>query len=322
MSPYRRNVLLGATVLCALCVLAWMILKFGGNVASIFAQATIDVEFITLRADGVADGSPVTYLGLESGHVTRVWLDEDRKHVHFIAAVNQSPALPGNVRGVIKTTSLLGAGSSVTLVTEGGPPSETLQPNQKIQAEFIGLGDVLPTQFGDLASEMASTIKQLRDSGLINDLDAQVKNAGRLISAMHDVVGDAGTQSDLKQSISNIKQVTESAKSLASKLDKLADDVQKTSTTANETLAKAGTNIDTLSRQMGERLTQIAKLLEQFQSVADKVNRGEGTAGALVNDPKLYQSLVDTSRDLNETIKDFKRLVEQWEQEGVTLKLK
>ena len=36
----------------------------------------------------------------------------------------------------------------------------------------------------------------------------------------------------------------------------------------------------------------------------------------------LYESLLDTSRELNMTIKDFKRLVEQWEQEGVSFKLK
>ena len=62
--------------------------------------------------------------------------------------------------------------------------------------------------------------------------------------------------------------------------------------------------------------------MDQFQSIAEKVEKGQGTAGALVNDPKLYESLVDTSRELNLTIKDLQRLVQQWEQEGVTLKLK
>ena len=49
---------------------------------------------------------------------------------------------------------------------------------------------------------------------------------------------------------------------------------------------------------------------------------GTSSIGLLVNDPKLYESLVDTSRELNATITDLKRLVEQWEQEGVALKLR
>ena len=42
----------------------------------------------------------------------------------------------------------------------------------------------------------------------------------------------------------------------------------------------------------------------------------------VVNDPKLYESLVDSAKELNATISDFKRLVEQWEQEGISFKLK
>jgi hypothetical protein len=40
-----------------------------------------------------------------------------------------------------------------------------------------------------------------------------------------------------------------------------------------------------------------------------------------VNDPKLYQGLVDVTQQLNLTVTDLRRLVQQWEQEGVSLKL-
>ena len=62
-------------------------------------------------------------------------------------------------------------------------------------------------------------------------------------------------------------------------------------------------------------------ILDRFQSVATKVDQGQGTAGKLINDPKLYEALLDSSQELSLTIKDLKRLVEQWEQEGVSLKL-
>ncbi|CAN5619165.1 hypothetical protein BH09PLA1_BH09PLA1_09050 [soil metagenome] len=330
MNAYRRNVMLGATVIVGLAVLGWMILKFGGNVAQIWGPETILVKFVTNRADGVADGSPILYRGVDSGHVTRVWIDEETKQkVYFEATINREPALPANVKGVIRTASLLGAGSSITLETRDGVSSESLKDGQLVEAEFVGLGDILPSEFGELAGEMTKTVKEFRESGIIKNIDAQVQNAGRLIDSMHELVGDPNTQTDLKTSIANLREVTESAKTIATKLDRFADDLQKTSTQASETMTdartqvtRAGDNIESLSRQMGDRLTQIAKLLDQFQSVAEKVNNGQGTAGALVNDPKLYQSLVDTSRELNLTIKDLKRLVQQWEQEGVTLKLK
>ena len=89
----------------------------------------------------------------------------------------------------------------------------------------------------------------------------------------------------------------------------------------NKTVTDGGKHIDDVSRDVGQRLTQIAGILERFQSVADKIDKGNGAAGQLVNDPRLYESLVDTSRELNETVKTFKRLADQWEHEGVSLKL-
>ena len=64
-----------------------------------------------------------------------------------------------------------------------------------------------------------------------------------------------------------------------------------------------------------------ALVLDQFQTAAAKINQGKGTAGLLINDPKLYESLVDVSKTLNATVADLQRLIQQWEQEGVPLKL-
>ena len=321
--------MVGVVVLLGLAALGWMILRFGGNLASIFAAETIVVTFTTDRADGVADGSAVTYRGVESGHVRRVWLDDDRRRVRFTAVINAEPKLPRNLVGVIRTASLLGAGSSVSLETDGPPSDEHLEAGQEIPARFVGLGDFLPPQFGEMAGEMSGLIRQVRESNIVANLDQQVSRAGRLIDSLQEVVGDDAQRENIRTAIANMREVTEQAKTIATNLQKFSTDVQQVTAETNQTIgearvqiSRAGNNIESLSRQMGERLTQIAKLMDQFQSIAEKIDKGQGSAGQLVNDVRLYESLVDTSRELNETIKDFKRLVEQWEQEGVSLKLK
>jgi uncharacterized protein YoxC len=108
---------------------------------------------------------------------------------------------------------------------------------------------------------------------------------------------------------------------IAKNLEKLSIDLQKTNASADATITKAGTRIDELSKQVGGRLDQVAGVLERFQSMANKIDKGEGSAGKFINDPKLYEALVDTSQELNLTVKDLRRLIEQWEQEGVSLKL-
>src|SRR5438046_2625278 len=59
MSPYRRNVMVGATVLLAMGVLGWMILQFGGHVITPFTVAKTRLTFTHDRSDGLSDGSPV-----------------------------------------------------------------------------------------------------------------------------------------------------------------------------------------------------------------------------------------------------------------------
>ena len=52
MSNYRRNVLVGVTVLASMVMLGWMILRFGGSLGAPFAGKTMPVRFVTERADG------------------------------------------------------------------------------------------------------------------------------------------------------------------------------------------------------------------------------------------------------------------------------
>src|SRR4029078_1402690 len=132
------------------------------------------------------------------------------------------------------------------------------------------------------------------------------QNAGTTIDAIRKLVGDDKVNSDVRQSLDNIRAARESARTIATNFHKLSEEMQKVTVEANGTIGEArvqitrtGNNLDSISRQIGERLQQISRLRDQSQSSADKVNGGRGTAGQLVNDVRLYESLVDTSRELN-----------------------
>jgi phospholipid/cholesterol/gamma-HCH transport system substrate-binding protein len=329
MSPYRRNVLVGATVLGAMVILGWMMIQFGGNVISPFTVAKIKVMFVGERADGLAEGSAVVYRGVNVGQVISVKLDPDQQRVHVQAEIVTRPPLPGNLRAYIKTTGLIGGGALLVLELDGPQPSGTLVANQEIQTRFTGLSDFLPPEFTKLAEDLRKTSQQFRESHLMEDLDEQVKHAGKMMDSVQTLVDDPKIRKDLQDTIGNMKTASETVNRIGGNIEKFTKDLDKLSTDASGamtdargTIQKTQGHIDELAKQTSDRLQQVAGLLTQFQSIAGKIDKGEGTAGALVNDPKLYQSLVDTSRELNATIADLKRLVEQWEQEGLSLKVK
>ncbi len=134
MSPYRRNILVGVVVLGAMIFLGWMILKFGDQPAKLFAAPTMPIYFTAQRADGVAEGSPVLYQGVNVGRITRVRRSDDGKGVLIEGQVDIAPPLPANVEGAIVAQSVLGAGAGVSLKLTGPEPIGQLKDTTTLNA--------------------------------------------------------------------------------------------------------------------------------------------------------------------------------------------
>jgi phospholipid/cholesterol/gamma-HCH transport system substrate-binding protein len=328
MSPNRKNVLVGAVVLGSLLTLGWMLIQFGGNLMLPFSPATIQVRLIAERADGISNGSAVLYRGVSVGRIDQISFSPDQLRVIMVALLDKQPPLPANLRGVIRAQGLIGAGAVVILETADAQPNGQLQPDQEIPAKFVGL-DFLPPEFASLANELRDTIREFRQTNLVGHLDQQVDKAGKLIDSIQALVGDKTVGDDLKTTLDNVRAVSEKADRIATNLEKFTGNLEKLSTDAGAavndarvTINKTQTEVLNVSKQMGDSLQRVSKLLDQFQSIAEKIDKGQGTAGEFVNDKRLYESLVDTSKQMNAAVSDLKRLLEQWEQEGVSVKFK
>jgi len=80
---------------------------------------------------------------------------------------------------------------------------------------------------------------------------------------------------------------------------------------------------------VGETRTQIVKVAEKLVTTLDSLDKavnamaqGKGTTGRLINDPRLYDGLVDLTRSLKSTTDDLNVLMRKWKDEGVGLNLK
>jgi phospholipid/cholesterol/gamma-HCH transport system substrate-binding protein len=301
-----------------------MLLRFGGTTIKLLQNGhQIDVHMVSDRADGLAEGAVVLYRGVSVGKVTRILRSGDQA-VDIDAEIDDTPPLPGNLEGIIRTQSLISGIAGISLELTGGPkavPQGHLADNQNLKASFVG-SDLIPPEIGQLAGQLELTTKEVRQAQLVLHLDETVRGA-------RDYVTDPKLRSDIQASLENIHHVSESIarsadniEKFSTRLEKVADEATSTMVDAHSTVRSAQMDVEKLSKQIDDRMLQVSKSLDSIQAITGKVNAGEGTAGMLVNDPKLYQSLVENSRELNLTITDLRRLVDQWEQEGVTLKLK
>jgi phospholipid/cholesterol/gamma-HCH transport system substrate-binding protein len=306
MSAYQRNVIVGVVVLVGLGMLAWMILQFAGRAASYFLSTGMKITLTAPRAEGLADGSAITYKGVNVGRVTGVRrvpgknTDED---IVIDALIQANPPLPADLHGRIKQTSRLGA--SATIALEPDPDAATRPARPPGQKQYL-------TELSNLPADYVPDIASLGDS---------IRN---LTDSLQEIIGDPKVKSDVKVSLANIRETTASAARLGERLEKLSATLEKTAGDASGTMGEvrvtvkdARVEIKRMSDSLNQRLEQVAESLQHVQSVAQKIDKGDGTAGKLINDPKLYESLADTASELKLMVKDMRRLIQQWEQEGI-----
>jgi phospholipid/cholesterol/gamma-HCH transport system substrate-binding protein len=308
-------------VIGALVTLGWMILKFGDRPAKMFATPSMPITFATDRADGLSEGSNVLYRGVIVGRVKTVRRTEDGREVLIESEVDRTPPLPANVEGVIRQLGQLGPTSAISLVLTNPQPTGQIAPGMRIHARYEGLS-LFPPEVSELAVELKATVRQFRESNVIAHIDEQVQNLGRVMESANSLISDPKLREDIRTALANIRNASESVSRIGTKLDKLSDEVSGAVGDVRTTVNKAGNTVDSLGKQVSDRLAQVSVTLDHFNSIAAKLDNGQGTAGQLINDPKLYQGLVEASLQLNATIVDLKRLVEQWEQEGLHFKLK
>ncbi len=342
MTDRRKNLFVGATVLAGLILLGWMILQFGGVAISPFTSGRYSVIVTTDRADGIGEGSAVLYRGISVGQVKTIRMSDDMARVVLTLSMNADSRVPENVDAIIRPQGLIGGGGAVFLELKTPTPTGRLMGGQELHGQ-VGDLQLLPKEFTALAEEIRQTSAQFRESGVIKHLDEAVVNisdqanrAGEVLQSVQKLVGDPRMKQDIDRSLANINEVTQTAKSIAANLDKFSSSLERTggnldrlTSEATDTMRDTRSavkntqaSIDQVTRQVADRLTQLSGVLESMGSVTRKIDQGKGTAGMIVNDPRLYEALVDSAKQLNATLADLKRVVEQWEQEGVSLKVR
>ena len=349
MSPNKRNIMVGVVVLAGLGVLAWMILKFANQAASFFLTKGTNITVVAERADGLSEGSAIYYRGVNVGRVLGVSLGADQT-VRIRAIIEPDRPVPANVEGIIRTGNLLSASASiflepVHLVAEQIDPDAKAPESQPVRP--LREGDVvkatMPSGNALLPEEFSDTLREFQERKLLQHVDEavvtireQAVKAGQLMDSIRGMTDDQQVRGDLKTAMANIKQATEQATEIGDDLKTFSRDLNDLRKQASDTMTEVhgavgdarktidqtSQNLDVTARNINGKIDQIGKVLEQFNTIVARAERGEGTMGKLFSDPKLYDAMAATAAQLNLMVSDLRRLVQQWEQEGISFKLK
>ena len=255
-------------------------------------------------------------------------------------------AMDGKPPGVGRGIEWLPKDGTVTiegfLPTDGGLISADLQASAADAMKKVGrladglnelLGPAPPTatapSTGPAAPPAIGPATQPSLRGSLARLDAALDG----IAA---ITGDPENQANLKAALANFKNASAAAtdamkemRELVAKAKTLADGVTATtgdiSSVAKDVSAaarSAGQRVERLGDRLVVSAEKLDKALTAIEVAAVKVGSGEGTAGKLLNDPELYNTLTDTAGELKSLMRSLNDLIAQWKESGVQIKVK
>jgi phospholipid/cholesterol/gamma-HCH transport system substrate-binding protein len=273
----------GVTVLGALAVLivgvVWLKEYGFGHKAQIW-----HVTFP--QTGGLGKSDEVQVNGIRKGAVESMELAGD--HVTVDLAMDNEVRLTRDSRVAIRSVGMMGERViAVDLKTTG----ELYSPRDTIAGIYeLGLPEVMAdlgnttSAISDIAQRLSNVVDVLDKSG---DLSGSLRNFRQTSEELKGAVVE--NRVALRQTLADFSSAARTARGLTTGREA---DLKRTL----DHFAEAAENMNRLSGRLDS-------LRVTLQSVSNKVERGQGTLGKLVNDEKLYT-------DLNSSIQSFKSLVE------------
>lgn len=182
---------------------------------------------------------------------------------------------------------------------------QTADSVEKLAATYTTLGERLndmvePRTLADVQSGKDPNVRSA-----IARADAAMAQAQRLLSD-DEVVGQAkavlARANTLMDEFSGIgKSLVGQADKLSTKADAVADSVK------------------TLTEQAAGTMRTADKAANELATILETINKGQGTAGLLIQNPDLYNSLRDAAQGLDRALAEIRLLVEKYRAEGIPL---
>jgi len=172
------------------------------------------------------------------------------------------------------------------------------------------------------------TIETKKTGGLLGDLTSQVsptlEKARTAIDSLTIVLGavsrlfDPGTKNSIQGIINNLlvssaslEKLLNNETGLLAKTISNLNDITGNLKTNNDTINSILHNVNATTQQFAnlnlkQTMDSVNETISQLKNIAYKINHNGGSLGLLMNDPKLYENLRNTSLGLEILIDDIK----------------
>ncbi len=306
MKGLSTELKVGAFALIVLAILTYMTFKVGGFEWAKKKGYILYAEFKNIA--GLDEKTRIKVAGVDAGIIEKIELKFGKARLTI--RMNRDVVLYSDASASIKATGLLG---DKYLEVKTGSKEPELKGGDTIKdiVEVVDIDD------------------------MVRNLSDVSSNINTLASSLNESLGTPKAKEALKESILNLKDITANLKETISVNDKkmrttidninnlissINDLVEKnkeplTTTVGNikdfsaslktdgpELVANLNKAAKELKTMVEESRPPIKSATESIDSIAKKIEQGEGTLGKLVKDDRLYESINKAAEGVNKTI--------------------
>ncbi|MCE5187033.1 MAG: MlaD family protein [Planctomycetaceae bacterium] len=290
----HQNMVVGVFVFLALAAFLWMLWRFRDLPLAAGKLKSFEIMVYFPEVPGVGKDTPVQFCGYQVGRVNfvappkRIGNDDQHRVPVEIYIDKQFKDIPSDANiQIVKR----GLGSSYIDIRVA--PEKQTKPVAFLQQGMVLEGSI------STASEFFPPAVQKKLENLVDSISQLANNANAIL-------GDVENQNNVKVMLANLKTATEQA---------------------NETL-KSFKDLSDVSADkaelLGDKLVEMADTFEgtlaEVRRILAKIESGQGTAGKLVNDGRLYENLLESSQELQMALQQLKEWAADARQKGIRIK--
>ncbi|MGD8564350.1 MAG: MlaD family protein, partial [Desulfarculaceae bacterium] len=289
----------GVFVLAGLAVLAYMTIRLGslklGEPEAYRIWAVFD------HATGLKKNAPVEMAGIAIGTVETITLYKGRAKITML--IDKKVALPADSSAFVRTRGVLG--DKYVSLEMGSPGAPPLKDGERLAKAKVPTDlDYVMSRIGDIAEDVKDITSSLKVS-----------------------LASPESQKNISDSLANIRELTQSLKMLVAdnqtrlnrvvaNLERFTGDLSQISGNNKQALTETISSFQRMSAQLERTISKVTPQLEGtiqgLNSVVKKIDQGQGTIGAMVNERQ-------TIDDLNATLASLKEVTRKIEQGKGTL---
>jgi phospholipid/cholesterol/gamma-HCH transport system substrate-binding protein len=333
----------GAMFLGALLVTAILLLMFG-KLPRLIGTYPVQVRFD--YAGGVSSGTPVRKSGVLIGKVGRVQLTDNDEKVLITLEIQSDKSIYRNEDCYI-TRDLLGD-TALTFIPDPKKPGagERVQSDVQLEGKFsddpTGLKRALSEPINTVTDtgraltaaslkleKAAESVNKILDADTQRDVKDILHDAASSLSTLRKMLGNEENQAKLSEAVQQLPDTLRSMNRTFQATDKtLQEFTQRSPTDGKTPIERMVGTIELTERtlrkfsesaepgkpapadQIAYAMENIGEITNLMRTIMSRIEQGDGSLGALLNDRQLYDRLNRAARNVEQVSRDLKPIVD------------